>query len=364
MSEVDEIKRALRKNRKKESVPDSDFLSTGSTLVNLACTGRVDGGFTKGRYFFIVGDSASGKTFLSLTCLAEASINPAFKDYRFIYDNSEDGCLMDIEKFFGSGVMDRMEPPASEDDSPIYSGTIEEFYYHVDDAIREGKPFIYILDSMDALSSEAEGEKFEQHKRAYRKGKEAPGSYGDGKAKVNSSNLRKLLSPLRDSGSILIIINQTRDNLGFGFEKKTRSGGHALRFYACIELWSSVEKKLKKRIKGKDRQLGALCKVQVKKNRITGRERTVSVPIFFSTGIDDVGSCVDYLIDEGDWEQSKKGRGEVIEAGGLGPVLKMSRSKLISHIEDEEMEDDLRALVGTAWGEVEKACEVKRKKRY
>jgi len=77
---VDDVKIGLRKKQKKESISDSNLLSTGSTLLNLACSGRVNGGFLKGFYYFIVGDSKSGKTFLSLTCLAEASINKDFDD--------------------------------------------------------------------------------------------------------------------------------------------------------------------------------------------------------------------------------------------------------------------------------------------
>jgi len=354
-----QIKELLMSKKELVSIKNEDYLSTGSTLLNLACSGRPDGGFIKGNYYFLVGDSASGKTFLSLTCLAEASINKNFDNYRFIYDNSEGGALMDIRKFFGTKVMERLEPPkVDENGLPCYSSTIEEFYFNVDDAIERGEPFIYILDSMDSLSSADEISKFEETKEAYEKGKEAAGSYGDGKAKKNSANLRRLLTPLRKSGSILMIINQTRDNLGFGFEKKTRSGGHALRFYACLEMWSSIKEKISKNIKGAARQLGILCKVQIKKNRLTGRERSVTIPIYHSYGIDDIGSCVDYLVEEKHWEQ---------KAGTINAPefeFKGTRDKLIKHIEENQMEKDLRMIVGDFWNEIEEACKVKRKTRY
>jgi hypothetical protein len=90
----------------------------------LSCSGNAKGGFAKGKYHFIVGDSASGKTWLSLTCLAEAAMNPEFENYRFIYDNVEDGALMDIERFFGSKVAERIESPAIDEDGlPDYSST-------------------------------------------------------------------------------------------------------------------------------------------------------------------------------------------------------------------------------------------------
>lgn len=355
-----DLKRKLLKKKKRTKRSRKDYLSSGSTLLNLACSGKYYGAFIKGKYYYFVGDSISGKTFLSLTCLAEASINLNFKDYRLIYDNAEDGALMDIKKFFGPAVFYRMQSPNMLDSSrPAYSTTIEEFYYNVDDQFRKRKPFIYILDSMDSLSSEPEQDKFEEHKNASRKGKTAPGSYGDGKAKKNSSGMRRLLAPLRDTNSILIVISQTRDNLSFGFEKKTRSGGKALRFYATVEIWLSVKQKITKFVKGKKRQVGILCGCQTKKNRITGKERYVTVPIYHSYGMDDMGSCVDYLIDEGHWKKNNKGKYRAKEFKING-----TREAIIKYIEKNELEKDLRSIVGEVWDEVEEACNLKRKRRY
>ena len=360
-----DIKKKLQQKKKKTKLTPDDFLSTGSTLLNLALTGKPNCGFVKGKYHFLVGDSTSGKTFLSLTCLAEAAKNSNFKKYRFIYDNAEGGALMDIEKFFGSKVAKRMRPPKKlRDGSPIYSTSIEEFYYHVDDVIQKGKPFIYILDSMDSLSSKDEEAKFKQHKEAFEKGTQVAGSYGDGKAKKNSAGIRQLLGPLDRLGSILIIINQTRDNIGFGFEKKTRSGGHALRFYATWEAWSSVRGKITKTVQGKLRQLGIICRIQIKKNRVTGRERSVDIPIYHSFGIDDIGSCVDFLIEEKHWKKRKKKKGVVSGYCAKEFSYIGTKENLIRFIEEEGYEMDLRDLVGEVWNEIEAACAVKRKRRY
>ncbi len=263
---------------------------------------------------------------------------------------------MNIKKFFGKKVHKRMEAPAKH-----CSFDIEEFYYNVKDAIGDGRPFIYILDSMDSLSSQSEEEKFDKNMKAYRAGKERKGTMTDGKAKVNSSMLRKVIGrPLEQSGSILIIINQTRDRMNaLPFQsKKTRSGGHALHFYATIEMWSSVAGRIMKTIRGKKRQLGVYCKIQIKKNRITGRERTLTIPIYHSFGIDDIGSCVDYLIEEGYWKK----KGSDINAVGFSFVG--TKEKLIRYIEVEGMERDLRSYVGDVWNEIEEACVIKRKPKY
>lgn len=356
-----DVKQQLKRKEPREVEPLSKRgLSTGSTLLNLACTDHAAYGFLKGHYYFFVGDSRSGKTWLCLTCLAEASINPNFDNYRFIYDNGEGGALMNIRKFFGDRVIERLEAPHVERDGTlVHSQTLEEFYYHLDDAVRDGRPFIYILDSMDVLDSDQASSKFEETKEAHRKGKTVSGSYGDGKAKINSQNIRRFIRPLESMGSILIIINQTRDNLGFGFEKKTRSGGRALTFYACMELWSEVAGKIKRNVKGKSRQLGTLCKVATKKNRINGKDRSVQIPIYWSYGIDDIGSCVDYLIEEDHW--TVKGKKNII---ATELEFEGSREKLIRHIENKNLEKDVREIVADVWREIDEACTIRRKNRY
>jgi len=361
MKKAEQIRKELLYRPVVPKLSESDFVSTGSTLLNLCCTDKPFFGFAKGCYHHLVGDSASGKTFLSLTCLAEAALNPEFDSYRFIYDNSENGAFMDVERFFGKRVLERMEPPRIDEKTnlPVFSSSVEEFYYHVDDAVQVGKPFIYILDSMDALSSTEEMEKFSEQKNAYRKGKTVSGSYNVSKAKQNSANLRKVVSSLRKTGSILLIISQTRQNLGFGFEKKTRAGGDALLFYADLEIWSSVREKIRKVIKGKPRQIGIRCQLQIKKNRFTGRERSCIIPIYFSYGIDNIGSCIDFLIEEGHW---KKKTGGIIDAVDFG--IQDTREKLIRQIEKSNREAELIKLTGKVWREIEEECEVKRKRRY
>ena len=338
-----------------------DGLSTGSTLLNLACTSNPFIGFVRGKYYLLVGDSRAGKTFLAMTCFAEACISPVFKDYRLIYDNGEDGMLMDVEKLFGKQTARRLEPPRKEKGHPIFSYTVEDFYYHLDDAVETGKPFIYVMDSMDSLTSKQEGEKFQAHKRVARgrgkKGDDA-GSYGDGKAKINSSGLRRMMSKLRDSGSILIILSQTRDNIGFGFEKQSRSGGRALRFYATVEIWSKITGQIKKVVRGKARPIGVHVGLHLKKNRITGKTPSVEMDIYPSFGIDDVGTCVDYLLDEGWWDKKK----QTIEAGEFD--FSGSRANIIKRIEEEGWEQELRAIVGKCWAEIEAASTPDRQRRY
>lgn len=336
-------------------------LPIGSTLANLACSGDPFGGFPLGKYVFFVGDSNSGKTFVGLTCLAEAANDKRFDGYRLIHDDVEGGALMDMERFFGTRMADRLESPAVDSKGdPVYSSTVEDFYYHLDDALSGDRPCVYVLDSQDGLSSRAEMEKFAETKKLHRKGKSASGSYGDAKAKVHSANIRKFIRPLEETGSLLIVLNQTRDSFDM-FERSTYSGGRALKFYSALQLWTSVEGQVTRQVRGKTRQLGIRCKIRVKKNRLTGKDRTVSITIHHSHGIDDVGSCVDYLVREGVWKKSKTGK---VTVTGLGPSWEGGQEAVVGRIEERGMERDVRLLVGETWNEIERACEVPRKKRY
>lgn len=360
MGDTDDIIKALSKKRKKRHIPVEDYLSSGSTLLNLAATGMPNCCLIKGKYYLIVGDSFAGKTMLGLTMLAEAANNPNFDEYRLIHDNVEGGAIMNIRNFFGSKMADRLEPPAGDRKEPVYSSTLEEMYYHIDDAAKSGTPFIYLVDSMDALEAEDDSETFEKRKKAARSGKEGPGSYGMAKPKLNSMYLRKVVSELQKTGSMLIIISQTRHNIGFGaqFNPKTRSGGDALKFYATIEFWLSVRDQIKKTVRGKKRQLGVISRIRIKKNRATGRDRSVDVPIYHSFGLDDVGSCINYLIAEGYW----KGTEATVVAKDFD--MKGNKEDVIREIQELALERDLRKLVSKIWNEIEDACAVQRKPRY
>lgn len=362
---TEKLKRALTKKKSTLLVDYKKGLSTGSTLLNLACTGRPDVGLLQGAYYFLVGDTSSGKTWLTFTMLAEASINTVYDKHRFIFDNAENGAMMDIPRFFGPSVAERLEPPAGTRDNPRSSSTVEEFYYNVDEACKGKQPFIYILDSMDALSSEEELGKFKERRDAYTNGKKnISGSYAMGKAKRNSSDMRVIYNKLKASQSILILISQTRQNIGFGsqFQPRTRSGGDALTFYAALEMWTSVKGHVKTTYKGKSWEQGTISHIRLKKNRLSGRDRTVDLPILHSVGIDDIGANIDWLVDVKHWKSSKEDSTGKIEA----PEFKFEgkRETLADWIVEAGKSTELRLIVADVWKNIERAISVKRENRY
>ena len=91
---------------------------------------------------------------------------------------------------------------------------------------------------------------------------------------------------------------------------------------------------------------------------MTGQTPTVEIAIYPSFGIDDLGTCVDYLVDEGWWKKQK----QTIVAPELD--LKATREKLIEHIEAQGLTKELQSLVGKCWKEILKESALHRKNRY
>jgi len=368
MSDADKAKAQLLAKRDKEVVPTKNLLSTGYTPLNLALSDRTKGGYPKGKYVLLVGDSESAKTWLGVSALAEATINEEFNDYDLIYDAPEEGADMDKAFFFGKKAERRIRPPRGTTNNPEFSETVEDFYDNLDMFFNKGKPFVYVLDSETALGSRQEQKKQAKMRQARRQNEQSSGDYQLSKPKYHSSHLREARLKLGKTGSILIIISQTRRRIGIGaqYDPKTRAGGDALKFYAHLELWTSVKQNFTKKVHNTPRQQGILVQVKVKKNRVTGKKWTVDMPIFWETGIDEVGGCIDFLVSEEYWKASKqyaKLKTGIIQAKDFSPKS-VNKDKLVRLIEQNSLEHKLRFLVSRRWREIEAACRVERKNRY
>jgi recombination protein RecA len=355
---VEQIKSkdAKKPNKSDSHIEKLTLLPSPSTLLNCACSDSAFGAFSTGRMINLIGDSSSGKTLFALSCLAEAAGHEEFSNYRLIYDDVENALTFNIPYLFGDVLASKIEPPASdEDELPIPSETIEDFHCNINDALDEGHPFIYILDSFDALDADQDKEKVEDMRSARARGTKAKGSYSMAKPKKSSELMRNICSSLKKTESILVIISQTRDNISpMSFTPKTRSGGNALRFYAHHEIWLSMGQK----IKSKERIIGVNVKAKVSKNKLTGKVREVGFQIFYDLGIDDVGSCIDFLVDEKIWPKTK----QTINAKHF--ELNVSRAKLIEYIENKNKRDKLCKIVNRCWSEIEEELKLNRKIKY
>lgn len=318
---------------------ESLLVPSGATLLNLALSGQVHGAFKPGTLVNIVGDSSAGKTFLAWSVFAEMVYDKRFDGWDMIYDDVESKLQLDLIKLFGQKIT-RVEKLDEEERSEL----IEQFADRIFKQLKKKRPFVYVLDSFDALSDAEEAEK-QELKRDY-----------PAKPRLASQLFRMVCSDLERQESVLIVVSQTRDAIGVMFgEKKTRSGGKALQFYSTHELWLAV----RGHVKRKKHDVGVDVLARAKKNHLTGRLETVGFPILWDYGVDDLGSMIDWLVAEEFWKKKTR---QTIDAKEFGEG---TREALITQFdEDRKSLEELREAVGRCWQEIEESIATKRRPKY
>lgn len=358
-----QVKAAAKKpieKRENKKIDSSKLIPSGSTMLNLACSDLTRGAFGLGKTVTLPGSSSSSKTLLILTMFAEVAGLKRFDPYGLFYDDVEEALEFDIARLFGSKMEKRMEAPPNGT-----SDTIQNFKNNILTLAKKGKPFIYALDSFDSLTSDEELEKEMRKALAAAKSEEAAkkiaGSYNTEKAKIAGQILRMITSVLKETQSTLFIVQQIRQKIGAApfSNPYTTSGGQAPFFYSTHQVWLT---KLSA-IKNKGQPIGNEVKAKVTKNKLTGKLREVEFNAFYDYGIDDVGSCVDFLIEEERWPKSKKEKG-VIEAGDDLLGIRGTRNSIIQQIEEQGIESKLRRATGQQWNLREEALKLNRKPRF
>lgn len=255
------------------------FFSSGSTLLDLA----LGGGWAVPRIFNIVGDKSTGKTLQAIEAFANFKLT--FPKGRMRYAEAE--AAFDDAYAEVLGFPDDVEKP----DEPIKSTSLfEKDFYNFMTASKD--PGLYILDSLDALSSDVQIENFQ--KRV--KDEKEKGSFGAEKAKDLSEMFRHIATDMMKHNVCLGIISQIRDNIGVTWgETKTRSGGHALDFYASQVLWLAQIEKIERTALNIKRPVGVKVEGYVKKNKVGTPFRKAQWPLIFFYGVDDEISMLDWL---------------------------------------------------------------------
>ena len=253
------------------------FVSTGCKLIDCA----LGGGWVLGRVANIVGDKSTGKTLQTI----ETTVNflRAYKNGMARY--------VEVESAFDEPYARALGWPADKVDRPEPGtiDTVEDFFEDVEKWLDKTKaqPSIYIIDSLDALTSKAEMER-----------SVGQATYGQEKAKMMSEGFRKLVRRIEESKMLLVVVSQVRDKIGVTFgETKTRSGGKALDFYASQIVWLADMGKIKRTVGGVERVVGLKVRANVKKNKVGLAWRTADYPIIFGYGIDDIQAGLEWLLD-------------------------------------------------------------------
>jgi len=263
-----------------------EFIKTGSTLLNYA----LGGGWLRGGVAGVFGAESTGKTLLALEAAAQCQ---KIGGYVF-YDDA-------------AAVLDRARAVE------VFSLDLARTGYHVSDTVEEfferlikfswkcdqaGVPGLYVLDDLDTLDTHASIITDKELGNLTEKiGNALNMKVKLDKATVMSALLRAVNKRLVKSSVAAFLISQTRKKIGVTWGSPvTVSGGEALKFY-CTQ---RVELATVGKIPEGDKVVGVNIRAKVAKNKVSSPFQAAEYPIYFSMGIDNVISCVDFLSEHSD----------------------------------------------------------------
>ena len=330
-----------------ESEKPAKYIRTGCDMLDILLGGKKDVyGIQAGTILGVWGDSGSGKSFVINEMIA-ANYYRDKENFRWVDSDGENGNKFDCKKLYGLEISSegKMLSGFAKDTGgklkPVslkfhHSTTVQEMDAHLSlflFGLKENEYAIYAQDSLDSINDAGAEESMQDRLTKMVQGKEVvdKGSYNMGKQKFLSSFFADHVDELERKNCLLILTSQYRSKIGGVIpNQKTVSGGMALKYYCHTILDLTMLRKIE--VAGK--WIGSVVRARTKNKSRTERPgREVLYVVYFTRGIDNVGSNIDYLY--GLRDKDGKLVSEEVSWGGEMPTL----TSVTEWLKEEQLTD-------------------------
>lgn len=249
------------------------YVSTGSTALDLAMSGKVEGGIPSGTIIELFGLKQSGKSLIGLTICREVQKAGGVA----VYIDAEQRFFRAFANAIG---VDTETSTFMYSDIPFLESVLESIQYinreyRIAQLKNKDKkiPLVFIWDSLHASNP----------KDDYEEDDYGLGGYKTQKARLLSQHLHKINYEISKSGASLVILNQLRTNVGAMVgEKYVTTGGMTVEYYASLRLKLQSYKQFKE----SGEELGRIMKATVVKNSVYRPNLTAEFIVRYDSGID------------------------------------------------------------------------------
>ena len=257
------------------------FVDTGSYTFNALLSGSIYGGIPDNKILAIAGESATGKTFFTISIVQKFLIdNP---DAVVLYFDSEQAVTS--EMLTSRGV-------DAERIAVFPVATVEDFRHQciqIVDNYRElpredQKPMLIVLDSLGMLSTTKE-------MKDTAEGKDVRDMT---RAQVVKSTFRTLTLKLGEAGIPLIMTNHTYKVVGAYVPMSEMGGGTGLKYAA-----STIVYLTKKKVKEGTDVVGNIIHCKLYKGRLTKENSVVDVLLNYESGVNPYYGLLDIALKHG-----------------------------------------------------------------
>jgi recombination protein RecA len=295
-----------------------EWIPTGSRwLDSIVCRGK-SAGIPMGKIAEIAGLESTGKSYMA----AQIAANSQKMGIDVVYFDSESA----LDSSF-------LEKAGCDVDGVLYvqATSVESVLEYIEELLGTGNQFLFIWDSLAFTPSKSDIE-----------GDYNPQSSMAVKPRILSKGLSKLVQPIANSRSTLLILNQLKTNITSNIAEAMTTpyftpGGKALNYSYSLRIWLTGRKAKASFITDENGfRVGSEVKAKIEKSRFGTQGRVCSFKIVW--GGDDVA-----IQDEESWFEAIKSSEQLTNAGAWfslhyedGNVEKFQKATWMDKLQDDK----------------------------